>query len=228
MYKASNKLFTGTIFSVRINLNSDSLLSVGVKELQLKMLTVIMLKRKGKGDTNGSPNAYDIGAAEAAGLRLGDVIFGVNFAPAREGATTLQKALMKNNKFLHLQCWRCHQLCPTPAPGLYFPRMDDVVVKSFQLYRDGIFSDWERWNFVDILLNHMLLDLKQRYTVQESFGGVLTNYELGMVRKVGQRLSIHRHEALKQLQAVDLERNIPCYACARQPHVYYCTPSLQV
>ena len=30
------------------------------------MLTVIMLKRKGKGDTNGSPNAYDIGAAEAA------------------------------------------------------------------------------------------------------------------------------------------------------------------
>ena len=118
MYKASNKLFTGTIFSVRINLNSDSLLSVGVKELQLKMLTVIMLKRKGKGDTNGSPNAYDIGAAEAAGLRLGDVIFGVNFAPAREGATTLQKALMKNNKFLHLQCWRCHQLCP-PLPQDY-------------------------------------------------------------------------------------------------------------
>ena len=93
--------------------------------------------------------------------------------------------------------------------------MDDVVVKSFQLYRDGIFSDWERWNFVDILLNHMLLDLKQRYTVQESFGGVLTNYELGMVRKVGQRLSIHRHEALKQLQAVDLERNILHAKCLR-------------
>ena len=72
-----------------------------------------------------------------------------------------------------------------PAPGLCRSRMDDVVVKSFQLYRDGIFSDWERWNFVDILLNYMLLDLKQRYTVQESFGGVLTNYELGMVRKVG-------------------------------------------
>ena len=82
---------------------------------------------------------------------------------------------------------------------------------------------------MDILLNYMLLDLKQRYTVQESFGGVLTNYELGMVRKVGQRLSIHRHEALKQLQAVDLERNILHAKCLRTAYVYaYCTPSLRL
>lgn len=226
MFKASMKLATGSIFTVRIDLNdSGGLLGIGVKELQLKMLTVIMLKRQSV-DSVPDDSVEEIkgvpGPAEAAGLKFGDVIFGVNFAPVRDGSKTLlsdlenkKKSAGSNGGYIHLQCWRCHQLCDTPAPGLHFPRMDDVVPKAFQLYRDGIFSDWERWNFIDILLNNMLLDLKHRQQVRSRNGPVLTSYELGMVKKVGGQLSSVRDEARKQLQVVDLERNILHAKCLR-------------
>ena len=93
--------------------------------------------------------------------------------------------------------------------------MDLVVPKAFQLFRDGIFSDWERWNFVDILLNHMLLDLKERQRIRDRNGPVLTRYELGMVEKVGTQISSLHQEARSQLQVVDLERNILHAKCLR-------------
>jgi hypothetical protein len=223
MFKASKKLATGSIFTVRIDLNeSRGLLGIGVKELQLKMLTVIMLKRRSVASEGGEVVDDVLGPAEAAGVKLGDVIFGVNFAPVRDGSKTLLSDLEDKKKgpgpdggFIHLQCWRCHNLCTAPAPGLHFPRMDDIVPKAFQLYRDGIFSDWERWNFIDILLNNMLLDLKHRQEVRSRNGPVLTSYELGMVKKVGGQLSSIHGEARKQLQVVDLERNILHAKCLR-------------
>ena len=53
-----------------------------------------------------------------------------------------------------MQCWRCHQLCSDSIPGSLFPRCDDILVQGYTLYRSKVFSDWERWNFIEIMLRY--------------------------------------------------------------------------
>lgn len=93
------------------------------------------------------------------GLRLGDIIFGVNFIPVREGSKTLITIVKleteKKKRFIHIQGWRCHQLCSDPIPGYLFPRANDMFVHSYSLFRAKVFSEWERWNFVEILLRYV-------------------------------------------------------------------------
>lgn len=87
---------------------------------------------------------------------MGDVIFGINFLPVREGSKTLINVIKgdaeKKKKFLHIQGWRCHQLCSDEIPGYVFPRADEMMVQSYALFKSKVFSEWERWNFVEILL----------------------------------------------------------------------------
>lgn len=87
---------------------------------------------------------------------MGDIIFGINFVPTREGSRTLinviKKETQKQRKILHIQGWRCHQLCSDNIPGYLFPRADEVIVQAYSLFRTKVFSDWERWNFIEILL----------------------------------------------------------------------------
>lgn len=116
---------------------------------------------------------------ETAGIRLGDIIFGVNFVPVREGSATLISILkdeidVKRNKYIHIQgnhilyhyhsvitskflslhCvgWRCHQLCSDPVPGYLFPKADEMLVQAFALGKSMVFSVQEKWNFIEILL----------------------------------------------------------------------------
>jgi hypothetical protein len=130
------------------------------------------------------------------GIRLGDVIFGVNFIPTREGSKTLISIIRieseKKKKFIHIQAWRCHQLCSDEIPGYVFPRANDMFVHSYSLYRTKVFSDWERWNFVEILLSHMIDDLRMLSDKVEGLDG---KTPMSIVRQ-------------KQLQVLDLERNI--------------------
>lgn len=141
---------TGAIFSVRIHLaNSDSI-GIGVKDLNDSLLTVSLLKR-----LNGI-----IGAGELGGLRLGDIIFGLSFKPTREGSVSLVNALKselaQKKKYLHLQCWRCYQLCEEQVPGIVIPpNIHEMFISSYSLYRNGILTESERWNFIAILLNYM-------------------------------------------------------------------------
>ena len=138
-----------------------------------EILAVSMLKRE-----NG-----ETGAGEEAGLRLGDIIFGVNFIPTREGSRTLIKILRretkekdnetesnlkyynfyhninlhyckdtKKKKILYIQAWRCHQLCSENIPGHHFPRCDDILVQAYSLVRTSVFTEWEKWNFIEIML----------------------------------------------------------------------------
>ena len=145
MTNAANKQTTGSVFSVKVDIGVSGTLGIGVKDLSGNLLAVSMLKR-----SNG-----ELGAGEAAGLRLGDIIFGINFTPAREGSRTLLKVLKKENqrrrKSVYLQCWRCHQLCSDNIPGALFPKANDVIVQAHFLFRTKVFSDWERWNFIEIL-----------------------------------------------------------------------------
>ena len=145
MTNAANKQTTGSVFSVKVDIGVSGTLGIGVKDLSGNLLAVSMLKR-----SNG-----ELGAGEAAGLRLGDIIFGINFTPAREGSRTLLKVLKKENqrrrKSVYLQCWRCHQLCSDNIPGALFPKANDVIVQAHFLFRTKVFSDWERWTFIEIL-----------------------------------------------------------------------------
>jgi hypothetical protein len=149
MYEASKKKKTGSIYHLKIDLSSSGTLGLGVKALKNNILTVSMLKR-----SYGA-----LGPGEAAGVRLGDIIVGVNFYPCRDGAKTLLSVLKevgdRGSSTLTLQCWRCHQLCSDPVPGQIFPRCDDVLVQGFALYRSYVLSDWERWNFIEIILGYI-------------------------------------------------------------------------
>ena len=49
-------------------------------------------------------------------------------------------------------CMYSHQLCSDSIPGHLFPRADDVLVQAYSLVRTKVFNDWERWNFVEIIL----------------------------------------------------------------------------
>lgn len=153
---ASKKLTSGGIFSVKVDISSSGALGIGVKDLVDNILTVSMLKRSG-----GVP-----GAGEAAGIRLGDIVFGINFMPMRDGSRTLLQMLKRENskkrKYLHLQCWRCHQLCSDSLPGTRFTQADEMFIHSYSLFRTRVFSEWERWNFIEILLMYMMDDVKTR------------------------------------------------------------------
>ena len=87
---------------------------------------------------------------------MGDVIFGINFIPTREGSKTLITVIKleteKKKRFLHIQAWRCHQLCSDDIPGYTFPRADDMYIRGYDLFQSKVFSDSERWNFIEIIL----------------------------------------------------------------------------
>ena len=93
---------SGTIFSVRVDLSKATSLCIGVKDLPDKLLAVSMLKR-----INGV-----IGPVETAGMRLGDIIFGINFQPCRDGSKTLLQTVKnemdKKRKTIHMQVCNCN------------------------------------------------------------------------------------------------------------------------
>ena len=240
LISADKKQVTGSVFSLRVDVGSSGIgvLGIGVKDLHGGVLVVSMLKRK-----DGKP-----GPAERAGIRLGDVIFGINFLPARQGAQSLIKVISGMNeqtviapesaalrstaelrgntettdpkvnqprspwaaRYIFIQCWRCHQLCPDTAPGFRFPRTDDVVVKAYALHRNKIVSDWERWNFLEILLSYMLTDAEERAGMTAEKGFTAAD------RKIGPQLSPVRHENLKQISVIDLEKNLMFAKCLRR------------
>jgi hypothetical protein len=150
IHDASKRLTSGSIYSVVVDVSETGTLDIGVKDLNENVLAVSLLKRH-----NDRP-----GAGEAAGIRLGDVIFGINFIPAREGSKTLISIIRmeteKKKKFIHIQGWRCHQLCSDEIPGYQFPRANDMFVHSYNLFRTKVFNEWERWNFIEILLRYVL------------------------------------------------------------------------
>lgn len=146
MVNAALNKTSGSVFSVKVDISQTGTLAIGVKDLATNLLAVSMLKR-----SNGL-----LGAGEFAGLRLGDIVFGINFVPTREGSKTLLKILKRENerhrKSVYLQCWRCHQLCPDAIPGALFPKANVSLIQAHNLFRTRVFSDWEKWNFIEILL----------------------------------------------------------------------------
>lgn len=161
------------------------------------MVLVSMLKRP----------LGQLGAGEKAGLRLGDIIFGINFLPTREGANSLLRYLKRDidrgRKVLHLQVWRCSQLCPDPNPGTLFPKADDMFIQAYSLLRNKVFSEWERWNFIEILLSYMMEDLKYRITMTS-----LIKQIQGSLDETGPVLEYKTLQKKRQLLLLDGDHNI--------------------
>ena len=109
------------------------------------------------------------GPAECAGVRLGDIIISINFIPCRHGSKTLLNQVRQTTESgthkVTLQCWRCRQLCSEKvrselnenAPSS--SNASEIVVQAYFLRRTSVFSDWEMWNFIEILLRHLSVDL---------------------------------------------------------------------
>ena len=193
---AIKKQSSGIVFSIKVDISKTGSLGIGVKDLGDKsVLAVSMLKRN-----NGMP-----GGGELAGIRLGDVVFGVNFNPTRDGSKTLlniiKREAAKGKKAIHVQCWRSHQLCSDQAQGHLFPRANDVFLQAHSLLKTKVFSDWERWNFIEILLGHMVEDLKMRAEQQ------MEKIEM-QVNSLNIDKSKDKRKRAKQMEILDLERNI--------------------
>eukprot|EP01034_Spumella_vulgaris_P023345 gene23345-29558_t len=124
-------------------------LGIGVKDLTDNILAVSMLKRE-----NNQP-----GPGEEAGIRLGDIIFGINFVPTREGV--------------------------------------GGVISSAQTTSLDIFSR--------VQMSHMIEDLKLRTSqpVASSAGISSSNID-----ETGHHVSSQSRVRAKQMQVLDLERNI--------------------
>lgn len=94
---------------------------------------------------------------------MGDIIVGINGIPCRDGTKTLLhnvKAVSEaGGKFIVLQCWRCIQLCSEKVPNDPLPidrvLASEYIVQAYSLRRTNVFSDWEMWNFIEILLRHL-------------------------------------------------------------------------
>lgn len=169
LQKAAKKQATGSLFSVVVDISKNGTLDIGVKDLPENLLVVSLLKRgngvPGAAEEAGKHHRYSNDESSdrilhslLPGIRLGDVIFGINFIPTREGSKTLITVIKleteKKKRFLHIQAWRCHQLCSDDIPGYLFPRADDMFVRGYDLYQNKVFSDWERWNFIEIILGY--------------------------------------------------------------------------
>lgn len=196
IYEASKKKKTGSIYSLEIELPPEGTLGLGVKALKNNMLVISMLKR-----INGKR-----GPGESAGVALGDIVFGVNFRPCRDGVRSLLNVLNSaadsQEQTVSLQCWRCHQLCLQPLPGSKFPRYDDVLVQGYTLYRSKVFSDWERWNFVDIMLRLFIFIYSFLTSVRHMREELECRKNFGVSSTGNPRIrAIHN-------QVLDLERNI--------------------
>ncbi|RYG65687.1 hypothetical protein EON64_11400 [archaeon] len=148
LHDAAKKKTSGRIFSVIVDLSQyPHNLSIGVKDLTDQILCVSLLKR-----SDDMP-----GAGEQAGIRLGDVVFGINFMPVRDGSRTLLTQLKaeietKKSRYVHIQAWRCAQLCSDAVPGYTFPQADELFVRGYDMKKNRVFSVWEMWNFMEILL----------------------------------------------------------------------------
>eukprot|EP00981_Chlorochromonas_danica_P001373 scaffold292_cov161-Ochromonas_danica.AAC.11 len=233
IYDTAKKKAKGSVYSVTVDLShSQGGLSMGMKDLVDGILIVSLLRR-----ADGVP-----GPAEAAGIRLGDVLFGMNFLPTRQGSASMKTLLTeeverKHAQYLHIQGWRCSALCSDPVPGYRFPQADDMLPQAYALTKqqgsclgvrvdlrltassaiapcvcacarvcvcvfpclsssNTVFNENERCNFLEILLSHMVDDLRIRCR------------SLDVLEVASQALSLHYFRASRQLEAMDLERNI--------------------
>jgi hypothetical protein len=152
--ETAKKRVIGCVSSVCIDFSPTGSLRLGVKDLHGGVLVVSVLKRP----------ENCIGPGELSGVKIGDVILGVNFNACRDGSKTLLKTVkqLNNDKinFLTLQIWRCQSICSDLSPGNLFPKVDDMVIQSFTLFRNKMLSDWERSNFLENILAYMKLDLE--------------------------------------------------------------------
>ena len=103
-----------------------------------------------------------------AGVRLGDIIIAINYTPCREGSKTLLEYVKRTTEegklSITLQCWRCKQLCSEIITNQEVTNINapssssasDIIVQAYFLKKTNVFSDWEMWNFIEILLQFCL------------------------------------------------------------------------
>jgi len=196
VFDASRGREVGNVFSVCIPVNDkeNQGLGVGVKVISGRMLAISVLLRPG-----GTP-----GAAENAGLQLGDLVFGANFKACRDGPETLTDELISSRNgsgVLHLQCLRCASLCSVPCPGTSLSVANSVVAKAYTLTRStkgsSIFSEEEMWNFIDVIVKYlqpMVLHDQEDATSESSMSSYalqgLLDMESNILKAKGMRMAL--------------------------------------
>ena len=235
MIDASKKKTTGSFYSVEIELLPSGKIGIGVKDLDNNILAVSMLKRPNGMflvfDDLCLMMFFTLpfvllikigqhGPAEVAGARLGDIIIAVNYIPCREGSKTLldvvKKTTAAGNPSITLQCWRCKQLCSetvndqdsTDVNGPTINSASEIIVQAYFLRKTNVFSDWEMWNFIEILLRHLQIGRKET-----SFASGTTTHDYSKMTKneisgAHELANDSAYQRSHHNSMLDLERNI--------------------
>ena len=174
---AGDRKLNCELFSIQIDTAGVSSLGIGVKELGRNVVTVSMLKREGGVK----------GAGEAAGLSIGDVIFGLGFEPCRGGATgVLQYVRDKmdgkqgegEDGVISLQCLRCNKLCSNATPGIVFIGVGTIFAQTLNLQLSDVFEEWEAWNFVGVILRQLGEEVQSAQLNVDGSGSCILNDEV--------------------------------------------------
>ena len=134
-------------------------LGIGLRELAGGVIVVHTFTR-----VNDS-----IGAAEAAGLRLGDILLGANSLPfpgGLERVVDLLKAAQEREEVLKLQVSRDLAITPEKPSQPIFVYVSELLSKTAAYYRARVLDQAERYKLVGMILGLMASQVRCQPDVQ--------------------------------------------------------------
>lgn len=135
-------------------------LGIGVKELAGGGGIVVQTLKKTKNEVSGKE---DLGPAERAGLRLNDILLGVNYHAFPGGLHRAVDFLKdaQNRDVLHLQVTRDMAKSPERPTCRTFPFITELVSQCRALYRARVLDETERSTLLDMILKIMAVQVDE-------------------------------------------------------------------
>lgn len=181
IHGATQKAFT---ISVELDIRRGQRLGIGVRTDSTGLVLVQRVRVSGtRADASNGEVAGEgcgLGAAEKAGIRIGDVLFGVNFRPIAGGSRglleTLEKASRTNSSScksdivtIQLQVLRDMARTPIQPPTQYVCRTQTtgLLCKGRALLDNGKFSVDEFRCLVDMILTCMQKEKESSIGIQQ-------------------------------------------------------------
>jgi len=164
-------------------------LGIATEELYPSVIVVTRLIR----------DNFKPGPAERVGIRVGDVIFGVNYKSTANATpstvdggghrmraedekleTSKSDDVYKSSakQIVYLQCWRSEEICTEDTPGVdYIGGEYSVVFQSYNLAREDVLTREEQARFQNILLDYIKYKSRNFFSPSKNSHGSLESVD---------------------------------------------------